>query len=74
MLFRSDDGAMSFAPVETEHAWGRGMVMRLRRDPSGGAFFGVTNDGNVIRADGRGSVAMSIAEKLPPAYDLAVLP
>jgi photosystem II stability/assembly factor-like uncharacterized protein len=74
MLFRSDDRGMSFAPVEAEQAWGRGMVMRLRRDPEGGAFFGVTNDGNVIRATERGSVAVSIAEKLPPAHDLAILP
>jgi photosystem II stability/assembly factor-like uncharacterized protein len=74
ILFRSDDRATSFAPVEAVNAWGRGMVMRLRSDPEGGAFFGVTNDGNVIRATERGSAAVVIAEKLPPAYDLAVLP
>jgi photosystem II stability/assembly factor-like uncharacterized protein len=73
MLFRSDDRGISFAAVETVSAWGRGMVMRLRRDPEGGAFFGVTNDGNVIRATEGGSAAVSIAEKLPPAYDLAIL-
>jgi photosystem II stability/assembly factor-like uncharacterized protein len=74
MLFRSDDRGMSFSPVAAEHAWGRGMVMRLRRDPAGGALFGVTNDGNVIRAIDGGCAAESIAEKLPPAYDLAILP
>jgi photosystem II stability/assembly factor-like uncharacterized protein len=74
VLFRSDNHGESFVPVPAEHAWGRGMVMRLRRDPETGGFFGVTNDGNVIRSGGNGGPVTAIAEKLPPAYDLALLP
>jgi len=72
VMFRSADRGLSFVAVPAEHAWGRGMVMRLKRDPSSGGFFGVTNDGNVIRSDG--SAVRAIAEKLPPAYDLVTLP
>ncbi len=74
MLFRSDDQGRSFAPIPTEHVWGRGMVMRLRRDPEGTAFFGVTNDGYVIRATDRCATVTAIAEKIPPAYDMVTLP
>jgi hypothetical protein len=74
MLFRSDDNGETFTPIPAEHVWGRGMVMRLRRDPEGGAFFGVTNDGFVIRAANRRGAVEAIAEKLPPAYDLVTLP
>ncbi|HYB91919.1 MAG TPA: hypothetical protein VEC38_12840 [Candidatus Binataceae bacterium] len=72
IMFRSADRGLSFAPVPADHVWGRGMVMNLRRDPEGGGFFGVINDGTVIRSNGTGVHA--IAEKLPPAYDLVTLP
>ena len=72
MLFRSDDHGMTFEPIPARHVWGRGMIMRLRRDPEGDGFFGVTNDGFVIRAGNRTEVS-AIAEKLPPAYDLVTL-
>ena len=72
MLFRSDDHGATFSSIPAEHVWGRGMVMRLKRDPEGSAFLGVTNDGYVIRATDNGVAA--IAEKLPPANDLVTLP
>jgi hypothetical protein len=52
----------------------RGMVMRMKPDPScDGGFFAVLNDGGVIRsADGESF--STIAEKLPPAYDLVAIP
>jgi len=73
ILFRSRDRGASFTPIAAEYAWGRGMVMRLRPDSQRGGFFGVTTDGHVIRALEGGAVT-AIAEKLPPAHDLVILP
>jgi photosystem II stability/assembly factor-like uncharacterized protein len=72
-LYRSEDGGRRFSPIFAEHVWGRGMIMRLKKDPEGGAFLGVTNDGYVIRATDQHSVS-AIAEKLPSAHDLVTLP
>src|SRR6266851_8540845 len=44
-----------FTPISTEQNFGRGMVMRLKPDPSNGGFFAVCNDGAVIRASTDGS-------------------
>jgi len=74
MLFRSDDQGLRFTGLPAERVWGRGMIMRLKPDPEGDGFFGVTNDGYLIRASDRSSSVTAIAEKLPPAYDLVVLP
>ena len=72
---RSADRGESFTPISAEQNFGRGMVMRLKPDPenSGSGFFAVCNDGTVVRASADGSLA-TIAEKLPPAYDLATIP
>jgi hypothetical protein len=73
-FFRSDDYGRSFRPIVTEAGGMRSMVMRLRADPAGpGAFFGVLNGGEVIRSDSAGENLTAIADKLPPAYDLAVI-
>ena len=53
---------------------GVAMVMRLKADPQNGGFFAVCNDGAVMRASADGSSLATIAEKLPPAYDLAIIP
>ncbi len=74
VLFRSGDRGESFAPISTEQSFGRGMVMRLKADPDNGGFFAVCNDGAVLRASADGSSLATIAEKLPPAYDLAAIP
>ena len=74
ILFRSDDRGESFAPISGEQSFGRGMVMRLKADPSNGGFFAVCNDGTVLRANSDGSSIAMIAEKLPPAYDLTIIP
>ena len=74
MLFRSADRGESFTPISTEQNFGRGMVMRLKADPENGGFFAVCNDGAVMRATTDGSSLATIAEKLPPAYDLAIIP
>ena len=74
MLFRSGDRGESFTPISTEQSFGRGMVMRLKADPESGGFFAVCNDGAIVRATADGSSLATIAEKLPPAYDLATIP
>jgi photosystem II stability/assembly factor-like uncharacterized protein len=74
LLFRSTDGGESFRELALGSGASRGMIMRLRADRSnGGGFFGVTTDGVVFRSDARGASLTTIAERLPPAYDLAVI-
>jgi len=75
ILFRSDDRGESFTAVSAEQGFGRGMLMRLRSDPqNGGGFFVVSNDGSVLRASADGQSLETIAEKLPAAYDFAIIP
>jgi len=75
ILFRSDDRGESFTAVSVEQGFGRGMLMRLRSDPqNGGGFFAVGNDGSVLRASADGVSLETIAEKLPSAYDFAIIP
>jgi hypothetical protein len=53
----------------------RGMVMRLIGHPEDDhLLFGAMSDGGVIRIDEREEMVALIAEKLPPVYDLAVIP
>ena len=76
VLFRSADRGESFTPISIEQNFGRGMVMRLKADPQNneGGFFAVCNDGALIRANADGSSLATIAENLPPAYDLVTIP
>ena len=74
IMFVSRDRGASFAPLAAEYSCGRGMVMRLRPDSARGGFFGVTTDGQVIRAEGGGGAVAAIAEKLPSAHDLVAIP
>ena len=73
-LFRSGNRGESFTAISADQRFGRGMVMRLKTDPDSGGFFAVCNDGVIVRASADGSSLETIAEKLPPAYDLAILP
>jgi hypothetical protein len=74
-LFRSKDGGMSFETISEGFGPTRAMVMRLKADPERtGEFFGVLNDGTVIRSRSAGEAVETIAGNLPPAYDLAVIP
>ena len=54
----------------------RAMVMRLRRDPSGGDgdFFALFTDGSIVRMNEHGENLQLIADRLPPVYDLVTLP
>jgi photosystem II stability/assembly factor-like uncharacterized protein len=74
ILYQSRDRGESFAPITAEQRFGRGMVMRFKADPENGGFFAVSNDGTVLRASSDGAALETIAEKLPPAYDLATIP
>ncbi|HVN27043.1 MAG TPA: hypothetical protein VMT64_01080 [Candidatus Binataceae bacterium] len=76
VMFRSDDAGESFNAIERGATEQRGMVMRFREAPgTDGEFFGVADDGSVLcgHADGESHLDI-IAEKLPPAYDLVVIP
>jgi hypothetical protein len=78
LLFQSADHGRTFTPMM--HIDGlvhpsRGMVMRLLTSPANhDEFFGVLTDGSVIRGDRVTGIFQTIAEKLPPAYDFAVIP
>jgi hypothetical protein len=78
LIFRSIDHGQSFKPIEQSDGIThptRGMVMRLVTQPGeDGVLFGALSDGGVIKIDERDGTYAVIAEKLPPAYDLAVLP
>lgn len=77
ILFRSGDRGASFHPIGNGFRPQRGMLMRLRPVPDdSGEFFGVANDGTVTRGYENGEIAepATIAEKLPPAYDLVTVP
>ncbi len=76
-LYRSVDGGRSFELLERRFAPERGMPMRFRERPGApGEFFGVSTTGTVFRygASGNGYASHPLVEKLPPAYDLTILP
>jgi hypothetical protein len=74
MLFRSTDRGASFAPFGFDGTAGPMRPMLMRIAASGdGVMYGAFNDGSIVRIDeGRGAI-QTIAEKLPPAYDLIAL-
>jgi hypothetical protein len=77
VMFRSDDRGETFYTVERGAGAQRGMVMRFRTIPDGtDDFFGICNDGTITRtaAIAEELAPVTIAEKLPPAYDLVVIP
>ena len=74
-MFRSTDRGESFRPIvagEGSTQATRGMVMRLLEVSSG--VLGVLSDGTVMWLSEDEESISIIAEKLPPAYDLVVLP
>lgn len=77
VIYRSVDRGGSFQVIDRGLVAQRGMPMRFRRAGDGsGEFFGVSTDGTVTRAvaNREASAPALIAEKLPPAYDLALVP
>ncbi|MGH7879795.1 MAG: WD40/YVTN/BNR-like repeat-containing protein, partial [Candidatus Binataceae bacterium] len=78
LMFRSPDHGVGFTPVVqgdgNAHPT-RGMVMRLVAQPDNDqVLFGALSDGTVVKIDEHAATVTIVAEKLPPAYDLAVLP
>jgi len=76
-LYRSVDYGRTFAATERRFGPERGMPMRFREMSGGEAgFFGVSTSGAVFRCgpNENGYGSHPLAEKLPPAYDLIVLP
>jgi hypothetical protein len=78
LMFRSTDHGASFTPIANSDGNvypTRGMVMRFVVQPGEEhVLFATLSDGTVIRIDERDDTIAILAEKLPPAYDLAVLP
>ena len=78
-MFRSHDRGRSFEPLTLTEGGAspmRAMVMRLRADPAGsdGDLFAVLTDGSIVRMNEGGGNLQLIADRLPPVYDLVVLP
>jgi len=78
LMFRSSDRGHSFRPIAsrdgTTHPT-RGMVMKFLRAPAdGGSLFAALSDGTIARIDEREETVITIAEKLPPAFDMVALP
>lgn len=78
LLFRSTDRGSSFTAIASAdgnvHPM-RGMVMRLVAHPADDCvLFGALSDGGVLKIDEREETISVVAEKLPPAYDLVVIP
>jgi hypothetical protein len=75
LLYCSIDRGLSFTrTAENRPPW-RAMVMRLAPIPGAPReFFGVLTDGTIIRSDAHAEDVTVIADNLPPAYDLIVLP
>jgi hypothetical protein len=78
LLFQSTDHGRSFTPMMWADGFAhpmRGMAMRLLVNPANSAeLYGVLTDGSVICIDRRAGIIRTIAEKLPPAYDIAAIP
>jgi hypothetical protein len=78
LMYRSDETGTAFAPIAASDGIAhpmRGMVMRLIARPDDHrVIYGALSDGGIIRIDERADTVSMIAEKLPPAYDIAILP
>jgi hypothetical protein len=76
MLFRSSDHGATFAPFGPDGAASptRAMLMRIAPGEDGDdVMYGAFNDGSIVRINERQGSIKTIAEKLPPAYDLIAL-
>lgn len=78
LAYRSTDHGKSFTPIACGNGRAypmHGMVMRLIPHPQDDRIvFGALSDGGVLKIDEREEVISVVSEKLPPVYDLAVLP
>lgn len=75
LMFRSIDSGVSFQPIGNGTMPERAMIMRFRNDPeSDGGFFAVTTAGSVIRIGKGGENVTTVADRLPPAFDLVTMP
>jgi photosystem II stability/assembly factor-like uncharacterized protein len=78
LLFQSADHGRTFAPMIRADGFAhpmRGMVMRLLANPANiDEFFGVLSDGSVICVDRIPGIIRTLAEKLPPVYDIVAIP
>ena len=77
MMFRSHDRGHSFQPIASNDGSAhptRGMAMRFLRTPADGTtFFAALSDGTIVKIDSREDSVTTIADKLPPAFDMVAL-
>lgn len=78
MIFRSFDQGRTFAPLVYAGGAarsGRGAAMRFAMNPDDpNDIFAAVSDGSIVRIDAAAGVARLIAERLPPVYDVLVIP
>lgn len=78
MIFRSFDRGRTFAPLvyaDGAARPGRGAAMRFAMNPDDpNDVFAAVSDGSIVRIDAASGVARLIAERLPPVYDVLVIP
>jgi photosystem II stability/assembly factor-like uncharacterized protein len=78
IVYRSTDRGESFTPIPGAdgHTFAmRAMLMRLISDPTDDAIvYGAMSDGTILRINEHAENLEVIADRLPPAYDLLVLP
>ncbi|MGH7917952.1 MAG: WD40/YVTN/BNR-like repeat-containing protein [Candidatus Binataceae bacterium] len=76
VIFRSTDQGRGFTPLAGE-AGGmyrtRGMVMRFLPMPGAHEFYAALSDGSIISIDEPNERILTVAEKLPPVYDMIAL-
>ena len=77
LMYRSNEDGATFTPIASSDGVAhpmRGMVMRLIAHPEDHhVLFGALSDGGIMRIDERENTVSMIAEKLPPAYDIAIV-
>lgn len=77
MLFRSTDHGASFVPFGSDGDASPTRAMLMRMAPGGtdddDVMYAAFNDGSIVRIDERRGSMQTIAERLPPAYDLIAL-
>jgi photosystem II stability/assembly factor-like uncharacterized protein len=78
LMYRSDGTGMQFEAIGSADGMVhpmRGMVMRFVAHPGDNRIiFGALSNGGIVRIDERADSVSMVTEKLPPAYDMVIVP